>query len=88
LLKSTVMNRTKYQILRALAVLAALASGALLSLILFWVIVGRGVIACGKGIFDSPVWPLEVLIFIGVPAGLLVGAMAMARYCSRRLLLR
>lgn len=68
--------------------LAALAAAALLSLILFWLIVGRGVIACGKGIFDGSVWPLNILVFVGVPGGLLVGAIALARYCSRRLWLR
>lgn len=82
------MNRTKYQILRVLAVLLAFAVGALLSLIMFWLVVGRGVIACGKGIFDSPVWPVEVLVLVGVPAGLLAAAIACARYCSRRLWLR
>ena len=82
------MNKAKYQILRILAVVVALAAGILLSLILFWLTVGRGVIACGKGIFDSPTWPLDILVFVGVPAGLLVGAIAFARYCSRRLWLR
>jgi hypothetical protein len=82
------MNRAKYQILRVLAMLVALAAGALLSLIMFWLTVGRGVIGCGKGIFDSPAWPLEILVFVGVPAGLLVAAVASARYCSKRLWLR
>jgi hypothetical protein len=82
------MNRTKYQILRMLAVLVAVAASALLSLSLLWLTAGGGVIGCGKGIFDSPVWGLEVLVLVGIPAGLLVGAIASARYCSKRLWLR
>ncbi len=82
------LNKTTYQILRVLAVLVAVAASALLSLVMLWLIAGGGVIACGKGIFDRPIWPLEVLVLVGLPAGLLVGAIASARYCSKRLWLR
>lgn len=81
------MSRVKYQILRVLAALPAVAASSLLALILFWLTFG-GVVGCGRGIFDSPAWPLEAAIFVGLPAGLLMGAVALARHCSRCLWLR
>jgi hypothetical protein len=82
------MRTVKYHLLRATAVLLALAGGAVLSFILLWLIGGRGYVACGRGVFDSPDWPLTVLILVGAPSGLLAAAVATIRYCSRRLAFR
>ena len=82
------MKAMMYQILRVLAGLVALADGALLCMILLWLIGAGGVIACGKGVFDNPDWPLAVLVLVGAPLGLLIGAITLIQYCSRRLNLR
>ena len=82
------MGKTNYQILRVLAVLIALTVGTLLCFILLWLIGAHGVIACGRGIFNNPDWPIDVVVLIGTPSILFIGSIALIRHCSKRLWLR
>ena len=62
-----------------------IAAEFLLSLIAFWLIRGHGVIACGKGIFDSNTWASDVFVIVGVPVLFILGAGAIFFWSSSRL---
>ena len=82
------MRILKYRIIQALSVIVLIVAEVLLSFILMWLINGHGVIACGKGIFDSPRWPLDVSVFIAAPTVFIVGAGSLFLWCSKRATLR
>lgn len=73
--------------LRALAIVIAVADGVLLAAVSWWLLNG-GVIACGRGLFDGPNWPFMFFVLWVVPAAVLASAIALARYCTRRLAYR
>jgi hypothetical protein len=82
------MHRNELHILRVAAIFIALVDAAWLCLMFVWLILGGGVIACGRGVFDDPQWPLTVLFLVGIPAAILAGALKLTAYCSRRLAFR
>lgn len=73
-----------YRIIQATCLAVFLVSVILLAFILVWLIEGHGVVACGKGIFDSPTWLFDVTLFIGVPALLSFVAGWLFLWCSNR----
>lgn len=77
------MNTTGYRLAQALSVVILLAAEACLSLIVVWLSYG-GVIACGKGVFDTPSWPLDILPLLGIPLLFIFGAIALFLWCSSR----
>jgi len=79
-----VMRILIYLIIQVVSVAALVAAEVVLSLILVWLVKGHGVIACGKGIFDSPNWFLEVTVLTGIPSVLVVGAGALFFWSSKR----
>lgn len=81
------MNITGYRLIQALCILILLIAEACLSFVVLWLSYG-GVIACGKGIFDSPRWPLDIIPFLGVPLLFMFGAVALFLWCSSRLVRR
>lgn len=67
---------------------ALLSSAIFLSVVLTWLIEWGGVISCGKGIFDSPDWPLQVSVLVGPPVVLMFGVGALFVWCSERIRLK
>ena len=76
------MKRATYLIVQGLCVVILLASGVVLSFILMWLVAAHGVIACGKGVFDSPTWLLDIIILVGIPAVSVLGAGSLFVWCS------
>jgi hypothetical protein len=68
------MKTITYKALRAVSFIILVAGALLLGVILFWLILGHGVIACGKGIFDTATWPWDLLVILGIPVILEVSA--------------
>jgi hypothetical protein len=84
LLVIAAMSGTTYRVLAVIAGVVGLADACILGLILTWLIGAGGVIACGKGVFDSPDWPLTLIILVGLPAAILLGAISIIRTSFRR----
>lgn len=61
-----------------------LVSEVFLSFILIWIIRAQGVIACGKGIFDSSTWVLDLGVIIGVPSILIIGSGLLYVWCAKQ----
>jgi len=78
------MGIFKYRVIQGVCVAVLLLSEILLSFILIWLIKGDGVIACGKGIFDSTTWLFEVILLVGVPALLVFVAGSLFLWCSKQ----
>ncbi len=79
-----VMNAGMYRILQVLSVTVILGAAMLLSFILIWLVQGHGVIACGRGIFDDPIWYLAVALLIGIPLTVMAGGGVLFLWCSSR----
>jgi len=79
------MKTFKYSALRTLSFIILIAAEFLLSLIAVWLIGGHGVIACGKGIFDSNTWASDLFVIVGIPVLFIVGAGAIFFWSSSRL---
>ena len=62
-----VVNAWTITVLRVLGIVVLLSGELVLSWILIWLIEGRGVIACGKGVFDNPLWFFDVMFLVGLP---------------------
>ena len=80
------MGSWAYRTLQVIALLAFLASTLVLFVILTWLIGAHGVIACGKGVFDSPDWFLQVVVLTGVPTLLVIGSGVLFNWCWKRLI--
>ena len=77
------MHLWKNRIIQAFCVMTLIVSEVMLSFILIWIIEGHGVIACGRGIFDSPTWLLSLVVFIGAPTILMIGSVLLYLWCSK-----
>jgi len=82
--ETLVMRLLTYRIIQLFSLVVLLLAEVLLSFILTWLIKGHGVIACGRGIFDSSTWLLDVIVFIGVPTLFIVGAGSLFLWCSKQ----
>jgi hypothetical protein len=82
------MQRVILYTLLILSTVLAVADVAVLGLLLIWLGIGKGYIACGRSLFDSPSWPLTVLLMTGIPAFILICLLRLARHCSTRLTFR
>jgi len=71
-----------YRFIQAVSLVVSFVSGIVLLLILVWLIGGHGVVACGRGIFDSPEWFSEVSVAVGVPLGVLAASVYTFQRCS------
>jgi len=78
------MNTNVYRVTQAFSILILLVAEGCLSLVVLWLSAG-GVIACGKGVFDSPRWPLDILPLLGIPLLFIFGAIALFLWCSSRI---
>ena len=73
-----------YRILQVISTIVILGVAIVLSFILIWLIGAHGVIACGKWVFDSPTWYLDVMLLIGIPLSVIGGSVALYFWCSWR----
>jgi hypothetical protein len=60
-------SATAYLIAEVLSLVATFVSFVVLMLVLAWLFLGGGVIACGRGIFDSPTLFTDLAMVVGVP---------------------
>ena len=74
-----------YQLIQVTSLVVSLIAGMVLLVILGWLIGGHGVIACGKGVFDSATWLSDIMLLVGVPATIAVASATLYRKCSSRL---
>jgi len=79
------MKTFTYGAVRAVSLIILIAAEFLLSLIAVWLIRGHGVIACGKGIFDSATWAWDLFIIVGIPVLFILGAGSIFFWASSRL---
>jgi len=79
------MKTFTYSAVRAVSLIILIAANFLLSLIAVWLIRGHGVIACGKGIFDSATWAWDLFVIVGIPVLVIVGAGSMFFWSKSRL---
>ena len=82
------MRVGSYRVVQTLCVAVIVASAFFLSVILTWLVAAGGVIACGRGVFDMPDWPLQVALLVGPPIGLMFGVGALFVWCSERVRFR
>ena len=61
------------------------ASGFFVSVVLTWLVVSGGVIACGIGVLDSPDWLLPVAGMLALPFVLMFGVGALFVWCAERI---
>ena len=73
-----------YRSIQVISVAALVVAVVVLSLILVWLVKGHGVVACGKGIFDSQNWFLDLTVLTGIPSVLIIGTGALFFWCSKR----
>jgi hypothetical protein len=79
------MSVGSHRILQALCVTVLLGSAFFFSVVLTWLVTTGGVIACGRGVLDSPDWPLQVLTLLAPPVVLMFGVGALFIWCSERI---
>jgi hypothetical protein len=79
------MNTWRYRITQSVCVVALLVAETVLCFVLIWLIQGGGVVACGKGIFNDPYWPLDVAVLVGTPTVVMIATGALFLWCSGRL---
>ena len=82
------MRVGSYRIIQALCVTVLVASGFFVSVVLTWLVTTGGVIACGRGVMDSPDWPWQVAIMMGPPVVLMFAVGALFVWCSERVRVR
>ena len=68
-----VVNTQTITVLRVLGIVIMVSGEMVLSWILTWLIERHGVIACGKGVFDDPLWFLDVIELVGPPLSAIIG---------------
>lgn len=79
------MRVGSYRIIQTLCVTVLLVSAVFVSVVLTWLVETGGVIACGRGVLDSPDWPLQVAVLVGPPVVLMFGVGALFVWCSERI---
>ena len=82
------MRVGSYRVIQALCVTVLLASAFFLSVVLAWLVETGGVIACGRGVLDSPDWPLQVAILVAPPVVLMFGVGALFVWAAERIRLK
>ena len=83
--KARGMRVGSYRILQALCVTVIVGSAFFLSVVLVWLVGTGGVIACGRGVLDSPDWPLQVAMLVAPPVVTMFGVGALFVWAAERI---